>query len=227
MYEIKHMEYILFNRIALIRYVNYLVESLKSCSQKEKNKAEVINMPRIAIVDDQEEYLEEICNLIEKFYFKNGIPYVVNTFSNAQLLLYEMEEKLYFDIYLLDIEMPGINGLSLAEKIRSMDDAGYIVFITSHLKFLINGYDYFAYQFIPKNNLKKKLISTLESLQKRLDIEGEKFYQICTNHRYEKILYKDIYYVYKDEKYAIFVTQNGNIPIRETLKNIYKDLEQK
>ena len=83
-------------------------------------------MPRIAIVDDQEEYLEEICNLIEKFYFKNGIPYVVNTFSNAQLLLYEMEEKLYFDIYLLDIEMPGINGLSLAEKIRSMDDAGYI-----------------------------------------------------------------------------------------------------
>ena len=226
MYEIKHMEYILFNRIALIRYVNYLVESLKSCSQKEK-KAEVINMPRIAIVDDQEEYLEEICNLIEKFYFKNGIPYVVNTFSNAQLLLYEMEEKLYFDIYLLDIEMPGINGLSLAEKIRSMDDAGYIVFITSHLKFLINGYDYFAYQFIPKNNLKKKLISTLESLQKRLDIEEEKFYQICTNHRYEKILYKDIYYVYKDEKYAIFVTQNGNIPIRETLKNIYKDLEQK
>lgn len=226
MYEIKHMEYILFNRIALIRYVNYLVESLKSCSQKEK-KAEVINMPRIAIVDDQEEYLEEICNLIEKFYFKNGIPYVVNTFSNAQLLLYEMEEKLYFDIYLLDIEMPGINGLSLAEKIRSMDDAGYIVFITSHLKFLINGYDYFAYQFIPKNNLKKKLISTLESLQKRLDIEEEKFYQICINHRYEKILYKDIYYVYKDEKYAIFVTQNGNIPIRETLKNIYKDLEQK
>ena len=89
-------------------------------------------MPRIAIVDDQEEYLEEICNLIEKFYFKNGIPYVVNTFSNAQLLLYEMEEKLYFDIYLLDIEMPGINGLSLAEKIRSMDDAGYIVFITEY-----------------------------------------------------------------------------------------------
>lgn len=81
--------------------------------------------------------------------------------------------------------------------------------------------------FIDKNNLKKKLISTLESLQKRLDIEEEKFYQICTNHRYEKILYKDIYYVYKDEKYAIFVTQNGNIPIRETLKNIYKDLEQK
>lgn len=194
---------------------------------ERKNKAEVINMPRIAIVDDQEEYLEEICNLIEKFYFKNGIPYVMNTFSNAQLLLYEMEEKLYFDIYLLDIEMPGINGLSLAEKIRSMDDAGYIVFITSHLKFLINGYDYFAYQFIPKNNLKKKLIPTLESLQKRLDIEEEKFYQICTNHRYEKILYKDIYYVYKDEKYAIFVTKNGNIPIRETLKNIYKDLEQK
>lgn len=183
-------------------------------------------MPRIAIVDDQEEYLEEICNLIEKFYFKNGIPYVVNTFSNAQLLLYEMEEKLYFDIYLLDIEMPGINGLSLAEKIRSMDDAGYIVFITSHLKFLINGYDYFAYQFIPKNNLKKKLISTLESLQKRLDIEEEKFYQICTNHRYEKILYKDIYYVYKDEKYAIFVTQNGNIPIRETLKNICNGVQR-
>ena len=85
MYEIKHMEYILFNRIALIRYVKYLVESLKSCSQKEKNKAEVINMPRIAIVDDQEEYLEEICNFFKTLYLIFDYPYKYYTFKHFEV----------------------------------------------------------------------------------------------------------------------------------------------
>lgn len=183
-------------------------------------------MPRIAIVDDQIEYLENISQFITKYYFKNGISCTIDTFSKAQLLLYEMEENMTYDIYLLDIEMPEVDGLVLAEKIRKRDNEGYIIFITSHMRFLMNGYDYFAYQYIPKNNLKQKLVPTLNALQKRLEIDKEKFYQICTNHRYEKILYKDIYYVYKQEKNAVFVTENGNISIRETLKNIYKDLEK-
>lgn len=183
-------------------------------------------MPRIAIVDDQIDYLKEISQFIAKLYFKNGISCTIDTFPRAQLLLYEIEESIYYDIYLLDIEMPEVNGLVLAERIRSIDSEGYIIFVTSHLKFLINGYDYFAYQYIPKNTLKQKLVPTLISLQKRLEIDKEKYYQICTNHRYEKILYKDIYYVYKEEKNAIFVTVNGNISMRETLKNIYRDLEK-
>lgn len=183
-------------------------------------------MPRIAIVDDQIGYLEDISQFITKFYFKSGISCTIDTFPKAQLLLYEMEENMNYDIYLLDIEMPEVDGLALAEKIRAIDNEGYIVFITSHLKFLINGYDYFAFQYIPKNDLKQKLVPTLTSIQKRLVVDREKFYQICTNHRYEKILYKDIYYVYKEGKNAIFVTENGNISIRETLKNIYKELEK-
>lgn len=186
-----------------------------------------VDVPRIAVVDDQSDVLDNICQYIAKFYYKRGIPSQIDPFEKSELLLYEIDENMLYDIYFLDIEMPEINGLELARHIRSVDNDGYIVFITSHMKFVLNGYDYYAYQFISKDNIYKKLESTLDSIQKRLEIDTEKYYQICTNYRYEKILYKDLYYIYKEEKNSVFVTKSGNIIIRETLKNIYKSLDSK
>lgn len=183
-------------------------------------------MPRIAIVDDEEDYLKEISISINNFLFNQGISCKIDTFSRAELLIYEIKDNMCYDIYLLDIEMPNINGLELAKKVREYDKEGYLIFVTSHLQFLMKGYDFFAYQYIMKSALKQKLIPTIATLQKRMEIDKEKFYQICTNYRYEKILYRDLYYIYKESKNAIFVTKNGMIVIRETLKNIYKGLNK-
>lgn len=183
-------------------------------------------MPRIAIVDDEEAYLKYIRNVIYDFYFGQGISCRIDTFLKAELLMYEIKENMYYDIYLLDIEMPKINGLELAHQIREYDGDGYLIFITSHSQFIMKGYDYFAYQYIMKDALNEKLIPTIANIQKRLEIDKEKFYQICTNHRYEKILYKDLYYIYKESKNAIFVTKKGMTAIRETLKNVYKSLDK-
>ena len=184
-------------------------------------------MTRIAIVDDEEEYLEEMRHDINDFYFKQGISCNIDTYSKAELLIYELQEKAYYDIYLLDIEMPQIDGLELAHYIRKLDKVGYLIFITFHAQFGLKGYDYHAYQYIMKLDLKQKLIPTIASIQQILDIEKENFYQIYTNFRYEKIPYKDLYYIYKENKNTIFVTNRGRISIRETLKNVFKKLEGK
>lgn len=184
-------------------------------------------VPRIAVVDDQSDFLDDICQYISEFYYRRGISCKIDKFTKAELLLYEIKEDMHYDIYFLDIEMPKINGLELAKKIRDVDNDRYLVFITSHMKFALNGYDFFAYQYISKDNLNKKLESTLISLQSRFEIDKEKFYQICTKYRYEKILYKDLYFIYKEEKNSIFVTKNGSIAMRETLKNVYKGLDSR
>ena len=140
-------------------------------------------VPRIAVVDDQSDFLDDICQYISEFYYRRGISCKIDKFTKAELLLYEIKEDMHYDIYFLDIEMPKINGLELAKKIRDVDNDGYLVFITSHMKFALNGYDFFAYQYISKDNLNKKLESTLISLQSRFEIDKEKFYQICTKYR--------------------------------------------
>lgn len=186
-----------------------------------------IKMTRIAIVDDEEEYLDEMRRDINDFYFSQGISCNIDTFSRAELLIYELEEKAYYDIYLLDIEMPQINGLELAHYIRQLDKVAYLIFITFHAQFGLKGYDYHAYQYIMKLDLKQKLIPTIASIQKIFDIDKEKFYQIYTNFRYEKIPYKDLYYIYKENKNVIFVTSRGCISIRETLKSVFKNWKAK
>lgn len=228
MYVIKNKSYDILSLNAHIDCVNVVADNItliiEKISYREKRD---VKMPRISVVDDQCDCLNEISVIISNFYFKYGISCKIDTFPKPELLLFEIKESMHYDIYILDIEMPKINGLELAGKIRQIDSEGYIIFITSHLEFMMEGYDYNAYQYIPKGKMKEKLPITLKSLQKRLEIDTEKYYQISTNYRYEKILYKDLFYVYKDQKNAVFVTRNEKISIRETLKNIYKQLEKK
>lgn len=184
-------------------------------------------MPLVAAVDDQGEYLKIISDYVSRFYHEKGIPYRIDTFTKAELLIFELQEGKYYDVYLLDIEMPEMNGLDLAKQIRNYDSEGYLIFITSHMKFLLKAYDYYAYQYIPKTDLKSKLFSTLNSLQKRIETDTENAYFVHTNNRYEKILYRSLYYIYKEGKNVVFVTESENIYVRDTLKNVYKKLEIK
>ena len=58
--------------------------------------------------------------------------------------------------------MPGINGLELAQKIRLKYLKPYLVFITSHMEYSVEGYEYNAYRYILKENMEEKLPPALE-----------------------------------------------------------------
>ncbi|ANU78237.2 LytR/AlgR family response regulator transcription factor [Blautia pseudococcoides] len=182
-------------------------------------------MINIAIVDDDEEYLQEIQSIIKKFCYKKNILCNVNAFTCAQLLLYEIDEQKNYDIYFLDIEMSEVNGLELAKKIRKQDRISYIIFITSYIKYSLNAFDYNAYQYIMKSQIKQKLWYTLESIWKRMEEDKREYYTIITQNRYGKILFKDIFYIFKQQKYVIFKTRYNDVTLRDTLKNVYANLD--
>jgi len=182
-------------------------------------------MTKIAIVDDQEIFLNSISKFIKDFYCQKGIPCEIREYDKADLLIYDIKDNLFCDVYFLDIEMPKINGLHLAEFIRKADQEAIIVFITLHMEFAIDAYDVNAYQYVPKTLLGKKLPSILTGIQRKIELNTEKYFVIETNTRYEKILLKNIYYIYKSGKNVYIVTTNGESYIRETLDRVYDQLD--
>lgn len=182
-------------------------------------------MKKIAIVDDCKEYIELISEILRKESKKKNIIFEIDTFQKASSLLYELNEGRNYGVYLLDIEMPEMNGMELAKKIREKGSNAYLIFITSHMEFAIDGYEVEAYQYILKSRLREKLPQIMDKLFQREESECiQGYYQIVTNHRYEKFRYRDIICIYKEGKNSIFLTKVGEFQERKALQYVFKEL---
>ncbi|MDO5345762.1 MAG: response regulator [Lachnospiraceae bacterium] len=69
---------------------------------------------------------------------------------------YDLQDGIYYDLLLLDIEMPGVDGMELAEHIHDDMAAARIIFITSHLEYAIEAYEFSVFRYIPKNKIDEK-----------------------------------------------------------------------
>ncbi len=111
---------------------------------------------RIAIVDDEGSFAKDVKKNIEK-YFSNQKKVVEIECFCANSILDEIKIQNYYDVYLLDIEMPEINGLELAKKIRNWNIDAKIVFLTAYENYARSGYKVKAYDYILKDSYGKKL----------------------------------------------------------------------
>lgn len=148
----------------------------------------------------------------------------IDTFSNTQLFYYELTEKQHYDICFMDIEMPGINGIQLAEKLREYDKNTYLVFVTSYFEFAAHGYSLKAFDFIQKSLLDEKLSLVLTGIVLEMKRTENKFYCIETDVRLQRIEYKEIIYLYKSNKNTVIVSMEEEIQVRKPLQTVFQEL---
>jgi len=183
-------------------------------------------MSSIAIVDDQEAFQNKISYVVQQYYCEQGNKCDIKIFNSAKMLLFQMGE-IYFDIYILDIEMPGMDGMKLAEEIKKKYPKTYIIFVTSHVEYAISAFDVHAYKYILKSQIENKLAPALNEIEKSIEIEDTDYYVVNTKSRYEKIYYKKILYIYKESKNSVIVKCDDPTFTRCSIQNIYKELDQK
>ncbi len=81
---------------------------------------------KIIIIDDE----TEILNMLSRFFGKSG-KYNVTTFSNPLVALDSLKRETY-DLVLLDIMMPQMNGLEVLEKIMQINNEQKVVMMTAY-----------------------------------------------------------------------------------------------
>ena len=93
---------------------------------------------RIAVCDDEEVFSTQEKELIDKL--AGSIDVIVDAYSDGRKLL-EAFDKNPYDVLFLDIEMPAMDGITLAKKLRERSDSIYIVFLTGHVEYALEGYE--------------------------------------------------------------------------------------
>ena len=118
----------------------------------------------IAVCDDQIEDLEWISKLLCRWQENRKAALRFRTFRSAAELLDVAGREGSFDLYLLDVMMPGTNGLSAAREIRNFDDAAKIVFLTASPGFAYESYRVHALDYLLKPIRAQMLFPLLDQL---------------------------------------------------------------
>ena len=120
----------------------------------------------IAVCDDQLEELTVLTGLLDAWQDQRHIPLRYRTFRSAGDLL-DAAERERFTLYLLDVMMPGIDGMAAAREIRCFDAAAEIVFLTSSPGFAYESYGVRALEYLLKPINAKLLFPVLDQLSLR------------------------------------------------------------
>ena len=105
-------------------------------------------MRNIAIVEDNDQYALVITEYINNFMKENNIELNIIRFNNADDFLANYQQ--IYSVILMDIQMPGIDGMNASYELRKIDKTVSIIFITSMVQFAQKGYEVNAVSFMLK-----------------------------------------------------------------------------
>lgn len=185
-------------------------------------------MFRVAIVDDNKDITEIVRDYVKRQAENSGMSQevMVRTYTRPKSLLEEMQSGMEFHIYILDVEMPEISGVELADYIREMPGKGYIIFLTCYASFAPQGYEKEAYQYVLKTDIERRLPYVLDKVLAECKREKTEYYQISNQHRIERVRCSDIIYVKKDGKNCTMFTADEQHFDRKTIEHVRQILSR-
>lgn len=107
-------------------------------------------MMKIALCDDEAAVRDEVLALLKQYSADRGRELYAVPFGDPLEMLASMEKGAQFDVLLLDILMPGQDGLEAAAEIRRLDSSVKIIFLTSSPEFAVQSYTVQAYYYLLK-----------------------------------------------------------------------------
>lgn len=180
---------------------------------------------KIALVEDNELHREQIAQEIRSYFGELNEVCELRVFCNGADMLGNNDDAGGFDLLLLDIKLPGIDGLSVAKQIRQKDSKVLIVFITSMTAYAVQGYSVHAMDYILKPINRISFRNTLDRARELFRQRTEHYISVTTSEGLLKLDISQIYYI-ETEKHAVrLYYTKGSIHINDTLKNLEEKLK--
>jgi len=199
----------------------FLIASLENDGYNQSRKDD--KFMDIAICDDEKNLRENLSDMIKEQYEDCN----VDLYDSGNALLNTNKN---YDIYFLDIQMAGIDGMKTAEQIRANQkntSESIIIFITAFQEYMNKAFDVKAFHYlvkpIDKNKFKSVFLRAVSDYT-RANENADKHILIKTGSVYNKILLGDIFYFESQGKKIIAHSKNGAMEYYGKMQEIEKIL---
>ena len=172
---------------------------------------------KIAICDDEKKELLHIHKLVDEYsrcaLTEDKIE--VFEFASSIHLLEQLDGGKHFDVFLLDIIMPNINGIKLATEIRMTDQIAKIIFLTSTPEFAVASYSVGAFNYLLKPIQRDKLFSVLEKAYNDICSNLKPYIVVKTQTILSKVFLHKLIYVEVRGR-TVYFNQKDGVTIEST-----------
>ena len=170
---------------------------------------------KIAICDDEKQELLQITHLVNEFFSSSYVDEEVEiiSFENSTELITQTDNGNHFDIFLLDIMMPALNGIELATEIRNFDTIAKIIFLTSSAEYAVKSYSVGAFYYLLKPVQKNELFSVMEKACYDINYNLKEYIMVKTQNDLSKVFFHTLIYVEVIGRVVNFYLKNGNVVV--------------
>lgn len=173
-------------------------------------------MYHIAIVEDEKEFSHQLQEFLVQYGKEQEMEFQISVFQDGAEILEEYQPK--YDVILLDIEMPKVNGMETAEKIRETDEDVVLMFITNMASYAIRGYSVGALDFVMKPINYYTFSTKMTRALKRVQKKTLKPIVLNLPDGVKKLEAKQIYFVEVQNRMLHYHTEEGEYVLRGTLQ---------
>lgn len=178
---------------------------------------------RIALCDDQIEYAETL--LVKLKSFEAFSCAKLDLFSSGNQLLQSVENGNIYDLFFLDIDMPGIDGLELGRRLNSYCKKAIIIFVTNHEKYAIDAFDCDACGYLLKNCDEGMFSGTIEKAIRRYRALNQNIF-LDTETGTATVPVDSILHIEYSGRRCHYYTTSGEYIIRRSLNSALSELQE-
>lgn len=177
----------------------------------------------IAICDDEQKICEIYFDKVRMITKNIGILIDIIVFNEPDKLLKSLSEE-HYDIVLLDIDMPYINGLQVAEEMEKKNYETILIFITNQDALVYQSFQYHPFGFIRKSHIDDELEHVLVHAIEKINVKRKRF---CFRQDLElvSLVISDILYFEADGNYLMVHTREQIYRCRTTITKTEAELQ--
>ena len=183
-------------------------------------------MLRIAVCDDEQLYLDKARAMLEQYAAAHDMEITAEAFMNPSALLDSIEAGERHDIYLLDIYMPGVSGMSVATDLRSKGVRSPIIFLTSSTEHAVEAFGVDATHYLLKPYTQQNFFAAMDKAMQSISSHAEESIVLKIGGEYRNVTVDHILYCEAADNYQrLWMKDGGELLVRMTASELYEMLE--
>ena len=176
----------------------------------------------VAIVEDEAESAAVLQAHFARYGKERGCTFAADVYADAESFITGYRPD--YDLVLFDIEMPGMNGLETAKKLRAVDKTVLLMFVTRMARLAVKGYEVDALDFIVKPIDEYGFALKMDRALSRLSASANDNLLLRVDGEFVSIRLGTLQYVETDGHYLVYHTPDGDYREYASLKSAAKRL---
>ena len=183
-------------------------------------------MLKIAVCDDEQLYLDKTRAMLDQYAAEHDVEITAEAFMNPSMLLDSIEAGERHAIYLLDIYMPGVSGMSVATDLRSKGVRSPIIFLTSSTEHAVEAFGVDATHYLLKPYTQQNFFAAMDKAMQSISAHAEESIVLKIGGEYQNVPVDRIMYCEAADNYQrLWIKDGSELLVRMTASELYDLLE--